>query len=140
MKVSLNADLGEGLNIESKIMPYLTSCSVACGGHVGDFNSMTEVVHIAKQHKVEIGAHPSYPDKVGFGRKIINISNTDLKKSIINQVNSLKNILNENDCNLNHIKTHGALYNLSSKDYDLAMFMIQIMKENFDDIYFYHSS
>ena len=137
MKVSLNADLGEGLNIESKIMPYLTSCSVACGGHVGDFNSMTEVVHIAIQHKVEIGAHPSYPDKVGFGRKIINISNTDLKKSIINQVNSLKNILNENDCNLNHIKTHGALYNLSSKDYDLAMFMIQIMKENFDNIFIY---
>ena len=137
MKVNLNADLGEGLNVEKNIMPYLTSCSVACGGHTGNYSSMSEVVNIAKQYNVEIGAHPSYPDKDGFGRKIINISNKDLKKSFINQVNSLKNILNENECDLNHIKTHGALYNLSSKDYDLAMFIIEVIKDNYNDVFFY---
>ena len=78
INVKLNADLGEGANIEKLIMPFLSSCSIACGGHTGDAKSMSEAVQIAVEHNVKIGAHPYYPDKDGFGRIPINISNQHL--------------------------------------------------------------
>ena len=102
--VHLNADLGEGLNIERDIMPFLSSCSIACGGHFGNYNSMIEAAEIAIQNKVKIGAHPSYPDKIGFGRKAMNISNEELSKSLIQQVNSLRKILD--DLEYQHIFCH----------------------------------
>ena len=92
INVKLNADLGEGANIEKLIMPFLSSCSIACGGHTGDANSMSEAIQIAVEHNVKIGAHPSYPDEDGFGRIPINISNHDLSKSLISQINSLNQI------------------------------------------------
>ena len=63
MIVNINADLGEGTGVENEIMPMLNSCSIACGGHTGDLDSMNSTVEIALKHKVKIGAHPSYPDK-----------------------------------------------------------------------------
>ena len=137
INVKLNADLGEGTNIEKAIMPFLSSCSIACGGHTGDANSMSEAVQIAVEHNVKIGAHPSYPDKDGFGRIPISISNKDLIKSLITQINSLKQILNDFQINLDHIKPHGALYNLSAKNYDLAMLLIEVTHQNFDDVFLY---
>ena len=113
INVNLNADLGEGTNIEKVIMPFLSSCSIACGGHTGDADTMSEAIQIAVESNVKIGAHPSYPDKDGFGRIPISISNKDLSKSLISQINSLKQILNDFQINLDHIKPHGALYNLS---------------------------
>ena len=111
INVNLNADLGEGTNIEKVIMPFLSSCSIACGGHTGDADTMSEAIQIAVESNVKIGAHPSYPDKDGFGRIPISISNKDLSKSLISQINSLKQILNDFQINLDHIKPHGALYN-----------------------------
>jgi len=137
MTININSDLGEGLNIEEYIMPYLNSCSLACGGHFGDYNSMSMAVEIAIRHDVQIGAHPSYPDKNFFGRKPFNISNHNLIKSIIDQIDSLRLILAKNNCELNHIKTHGALYNLSAKDYDLAMLIIELIKENYNGVFLY---
>ena len=137
IKVNLNADLGEGTNIEKLIMPFLSSCSIACGGHTGNANTMSEAIQIAIESNVKIGAHPSYPDKDGFGRIPISISNKDLIKSLIKQINSLKQILNDFQINLDHIKPHGALYNLSAKDYDLAMFLIEVIIQNYDDIFLY---
>ena len=137
INVKLNADLGEGANIEKLIMPFLSSCSIACGGHTGDVNSMSEAVKIAVEHNVKIGAHPSYPDKDGFGRIPINISNKDLSKSLISQINSLNQILNDFKINLDHIKPHGALYNLSAKNYDLAMLIIEVVTQNYDGVYLY---
>ena len=104
INIDLNADLGEGLNIEKDIMPFLSSCSIACGGHSGDQASMTDVVEIAMINNVRIGAHPSYPDKIGFGRKQIKISNKDLTNSLIKQINSLKRVLANFDYELDHIK------------------------------------
>ena len=137
IKVNLNADLGEGTNIEKLIMPFLSSCSIACGGHTGNTNTMSEAIQIAVESNVKIGAHPSYPDKDGFGRIPINISNKDLTKSLISQINSLKQILNDFQINLDHIKPHGALYNLSAKNYDLAMLLIEVIIQNYDDVFLY---
>jgi len=133
MIVNINADLGEGTGVENEIMPMLTSCSIACGGHTGDLDSMNSTVEIALKHKVKIGAHPSYPDKKGFGRRIISISNSDLKKTILNQIESLLNILNKKQVELDHIKTHGALYNHSANNYDLGMFIIELVNKNFEN-------
>ena len=137
INVNLNADLGEGTNIEKVIMPFLSSCSIACGGHTGDADTMSEAIQIAVESNVKIGAHPSYPDKDGFGRIPITISNKDLSKSLISQINSLKQILNDFQINLDHIKPHGALYNLSAKNYDLAMLLIEVIIQNFDDVFLY---
>lgn len=133
MILNINADLGEGIGVESEIMPLLTSCSVACGGHAGNLDSMNSVVEIAKKHNVKIGAHPSYPDKDGFGRRIISISNSDLKKTILDQIDSLSNILNKKQLELDHIKTHGALYNYSANNYDLGMLIIELVNKNYQD-------
>ena len=137
INIDLNADLGEGLNIEKDIMPFLSSCSIACGGHSGDQASMTDVVEIAMINNVRIGAHPSYPDKIGFGRKQIKISNKDLTNSLIKQINSLRRVLANFDYELDHIKTHGALYNLSAKNYDLAMVIIDMITNNYNNICLY---
>jgi len=137
INVKLNADLGEGINIEKAIMPFLSSCSIACGGHTGDANTMREAIQIAVESSVKIGAHPSYPDKDGFGRMPISISNQDLSKSLISQINSLEQILNDFHINLDHIKPHGALYNLSAKNYDLAMLIIEVIIQNYDSVYLY---
>ena len=137
INVNLNADLGEGINIEKAIMPFLSSCSIACGGHTGDANTMREAIQIAVESSVKIGAHPSYPDKDGFGRMPISISNQDLSKSLISQINSLVQILNDFQINLDHIKPHGALYNLSAKNYDLAMLIIEVIIQNYDSVYLY---
>lgn len=137
INVNLNADLGEGINIEKAIMPFLSSCSIACGGHTGDANTMRDAIQIAVESSVKIGAHPSYPDKDGFGRMPIRISNQDLSKSLISQINSLVQILNDFQINLDHIKPHGALYNLSAKNYDLAMLIIEVIIQNYDSVYLY---
>ena len=137
INVKLNADLGEGINIEKAIMPFLSSCSIACGGHTGDANTMRDAIQIAVESSVKIGAHPSYPDKDGFGRMPISISNQDLSKSLISQINSLEQILNDFQINLDHIKPHGALYNLSAKNYDLAMLIIEVIIQNYDSVYLY---
>jgi len=131
MVLNINADLGEGVGVENEIMPMLTSCSVACGGHAGNLDSMSSTVEIALKHNVKIGAHPSYPDKDGFGRRMISISNFDLNKTILNQIRSLSNILKKKELELDHIKPHGALYNYSANNYDLGMFIIELVYKNF---------
>jgi UPF0271 protein len=126
--IDINADVGEGLNNEAQLMPFLSSCSIACGGHAGDESTMTSVVEFAKKHKVKIGAHPSFPDKVNFGRLKMNISSDDLLVSLKAQIDSLLKVLETENCNLHHIKPHGALYNLANTDKTCAEVIIDLMK------------
>jgi len=67
--IDINVDVGEGIGNEPIIMPFISSCNIACGGHAGDSESMRRVVKLAKENDVKIGAHPSFPDKANFGRK-----------------------------------------------------------------------
>ena len=132
-QVKINSDLGEGTGIEKDIMPYLTSCSIACGGHTGDKSTMKNTILIAKKHSVKVGAHPSYPDKENFGRKKISISKSDLISSLKNQINELNEICNAHSIALDHIKLHGALYNFSVVDVDTASTIVELMKKNYPD-------
>jgi len=121
IKIDLNCDLGEGVGNERLLMPLISSCNIACGGHSGDKGTMIQVARLAKEHHVLVGGHPSYPDRENFGRKTINISNNELKRSILAQIEGLHRELKSLGMGLHHIKPHGALYNNVAKDKELAL-------------------
>ena len=127
-QIDINCDLGEGLGNEAFLMPYLSSCNIACGGHAGDFETMKHVVRLAKKHHVKIGAHPSFPDKENFGRKIIQMSPSDLYNTLEDQINALMEVLNSMDLKLHHVKPHGALYNFASIDEATAQIIVNVIK------------
>jgi UPF0271 protein len=128
VSIDINADLGEGVDNEAELMPYLSSCNIACGGHIGDVVSMTKVVKLAKKHNVKIGAHPSFPDKENFGRVDMVISSADLYGSLKQQIRALQSILHSENAQLHHIKPHGALYNLAARDEKTAQVIIEVLK------------
>ena len=119
--IDLNCDLGEwrsseGSTTDARIMPFISSCNIACGGHIGDEYTMKKTVELALQHEVKIGAHPSYPDTVNFGRFEMHILPSRLFESISNQIFRLQSIAHEMGTELHHIKPHGALYNVAARD------------------------
>lgn len=118
--IGVNCDIGEGVGDEHELMPFIQHCNIACGGHAGDSESMSEMVKLAIQNNVNIGAHPSYPDKANFGRKSLVFDSEKLIKSIRNQINHLIEIATIEDAKVSHIKPHGALYNDIAKDETLA--------------------
>lgn len=126
--IDINADVGEGLNNEGILMPYLSSCNIACGGHAGDLETMTKVVRLAKQFKVKIGAHPSFPDKENFGRAACDMPAADLFSSLKSQIRSLQQVLYKENVQLHHIKPHGALYNLAATDEKIAKVVVEVFK------------
>jgi len=130
ISIDLNSDLGEhpGTDLDEQIMPFLSSCNIACGGHIGDEASVRQTIRLAKKHDVAIGAHPSYPDKENFGRKIIAISETDLKKSLSIQIGLVKQICEEESVLLHHVKPHGALYNLAAKNKQASQLISEIIR------------
>ncbi len=121
----LNCDLGEGGEYDALIMPFISACNIACGGHAGNEETMRKTVLLAKQHQVEAGAHPSYPDKEHFGRTSIKLSSKELKKSLQQQIEQLREIAYSNGTDLTHIKPHGALYNDVAKDARLAEIVLK---------------
>ncbi len=121
----INCDMGESFSIYSagndeEIMPLIDIANVACGFHASDPNHMRKTVELAKKHKVKVGAHPSFPDLQGFGRREMKMPKLDLKNMIMYQVGALKAFLDELDMPLNHIKPHGSLYVMASKDEEVA--------------------
>lgn len=126
--IDINVDLGESVGNEAEIMPYISSCNIACGGHTGDNETMRRVVRLAKKHNIKIGAHPSFPDKENFGRVSMEISSAALYKSIKQQIRDLLVILKEEHARLCHIKPHGALYNLAVVDEKIANTIIEAIK------------
>ena len=127
--IDINCDVGEGVGNETEIFPYISSCNIACGGHAGDIETMTQIVKLANQHIVKIGAHPSYPDRVNFGRQVIDISKQELQRSITEQLKNFDAILVNEQGELHHIKAHGALYNQSAKDKSLAKTYLEAVQE-----------
>ncbi|MBT8273640.1 MAG: 5-oxoprolinase subunit PxpA [Bacteroidia bacterium] len=126
--IDINADVGEGIDNEDQLLPLVSSCNIACGGHAGDRETMSKVVQIAKMHRVKIGAHPSYPDRENFGRSIVDMSCAALFSSIKTQIKSLMSVLREQHCQLHHVKPHGALYNQAAKDKETAQVIIEALK------------
>lgn len=140
IKLDINADVGEGIENENELFPFISSCNIACGGHTGNYKTMLSTVGLAKQHNVKIGAHPSFEDRENFGRKILKVDKKKLLSSLINQVESLQDILKNQEIKLNHIKAHGALYNLSAYDKDSAKIIIELAKKIDTKLYVPYSS
>lgn len=127
--IDLNMDVGEGLNNEGALFPYISSCNIACGGHAGDEDSIRTIITLAKRQGVKIGAHPSFPDKEHFGRVEMAIDDEDLKASIVDQLELFKQIANQEGCTIHHVKAHGALYNLAAKNEAMAKLVLEVVKK-----------
>lgn len=107
--IDLNADLGEGPD-EQHLYPLISSANVACGGHAGDEQSMRRSVRLALTHDVAVGAHPSYPDREGFGRVSMRLASSTLVDAVAEQTEALMRIARELHAEVKHVKPHGALY------------------------------
>ena len=114
-RVDINSDVGEGLDDEV-LLPYLTSISVACGGHAGDRETMARTLSGARRHGLRAGAHPGYPDRAGFGRTELEISLGDLEASLREQIGTLAGVARQVGIQVTHVKAHGALYNRAWRD------------------------
>ena len=131
-KIDINCDVGEGVGNEAFLIPNISSCNIACGGHAGDKETMDTVVKLCKQFKVKAGAHPSFPDKENFGRQPMQISHNDLVASVKQQIEALIVVLKENNVGMSHIKPHGALYDMAAKNESIANAIIEVMRDYAD--------
>lgn len=125
MALVMNCDMGEGFGLytcgdDEAMMPYISLANVACGFHASDPVVMRKTVRLARQYGVKVGAHPSFPDLQGFGRREIKMTREELSACITYQVGALKAFLDAEGMNLNHIKPHGALYGLAARDEQVA--------------------
>ena len=127
--IDLSADLAEGAPGEDEIWPMINSANVACGGHVGDEQSMAGAVRLARRHNVRLGAHPSYPDRANFGRMSMPMAPPALRATLIEQIKALRGIAGREGVPLRHVKPHGALYNDAHKDLVLAGVIIEAIRE-----------
>ena len=109
-RIDLNADLGEGGTADAELMTIVSSCNIACGGHAGDPGTMTSTLRLARVHGVAAGAHPSYPDRDGFGRRPRFMAGRALFRSLHDQIGRLAELASSLDSPLRHLKPHGALY------------------------------
>lgn len=130
VKIDLNSDIGElpeSTQRDIDILSIVSSCSIACGGHAGDARSMALMVNHAKINGVRIGAHPSYPDKLNFGRAAMKIDYDDLRQSLSMQIIALIGIADAQGAPVAYVKPHGALYNDMADNIELAKLIISII-------------
>lgn len=135
--IAINCDVGEGVSNEHLLMPYISSCNIACGGHYGDVKTMDNTIEIAIENNVLIGAHPSFPDKENFGRKILKMTPEALQKSIESQLLLFKSRLDLVGAKMNHIKPHGALYNLITVDVATAKIFLKAIDKYAKSVFLY---
>ncbi|KAA3639792.1 MAG: LamB/YcsF family protein [Proteobacteria bacterium] len=127
--MDINCDLGEyedlsAANNDAKIMPFISACNIACGGHIGNTRTMRHSVQLAQDNDVAIGAHPSYPDAANFGRRSMSMADSELFEVLTVQIMTLKNITESQNASLHHVKPHGALYNDAADDLAIAKVIV----------------
>lgn len=123
--VDLNCDMGESygswvMGNDAAVLPFVSSANIACGFHAGDPSIMRATVAKAIKNGVSLGAHPGLPDLQGFGRRNIDISPDQIYDLVVVQIGALNAVANSQGAKLNHVKAHGALYNLAAKNIDVA--------------------
>jgi len=134
VKIDINADMGESygrwtLGNDVELMPFLSSANVACGYHGGDPHVMRNTVRLARKHGVGLGAHVSFPDLIGFGRRRMDISAQELKDYVTYQVGALQAFATAEGSRVEHVKPHGMLYVMCSRDDTYATAMAETIKE-----------
>jgi UPF0271 protein len=140
MKIDLNCDMGEGFGVYSvgsdeQAMPFITSANVACGFHASDPATIWKTVKLAKAHGVSIGAHPSYPDLVGFGRRPMELTADEVTADLIYQIGALSAFCRYEGVTLHHVKPHGALYNTAAVNSSIARAIAEAIKSVDDSLY-----
>jgi 5-oxoprolinase (ATP-hydrolysing) subunit A len=123
--IRLNCDMGEAYGIydfgaDERLMAHVQLANVACGFHGGDPVVMQRTVQLASEHGVAVGAHPSYPDRQGFGRRAMAMDRDELAAALIYQAGALKGFLDAAGMPLSHLKPHGALYGAAARDREVA--------------------
>lgn len=132
--IDINCDVGEGIGNEDQLMPYLSSCNIACCGHAGSIETIDRTILIAKENNVKIGAHPSFPDKENFGRKFVEMSSKKLQKSLEEQIGLFKKRVELHNADLFHIKAHGALYNAMVNNESIAITFLNAVKNSVENV------
>lgn len=132
-KVDLNCDMGESYGAfevgnDEQVMPHITSANIACGLHAGDPMSMSKTVALAKKHKVALGAHPGYPDLQGFGRREMQLTAEEMRNCVLYQIGALHGFAQAADLRLQHVKPHGALYNMATENREVAKPIVEAIK------------
>ncbi|WP_116475811.1 5-oxoprolinase subunit PxpA [Zobellella maritima] len=122
-KLLLNADMGESfgpwvIGLDKEVMPHVDLANVACGFHASDPDIMRSTVRLACEHDVRVGAHPAYPDLVGFGRRSLACSPREIENLVLYQIGALAAICRAEGTQLAYVKPHGALYNDMMQDHD----------------------
>ncbi|MBL8135408.1 MAG: LamB/YcsF family protein [Acidobacteria bacterium] len=125
MRIDLNSDLGEAFGAwpmgqDGLLMPVISSANVACGFHAGDPCTIRHTIRLARKHGVAIGAHPGLPDLIGFGRREMQVTPAEVEDMVLYQVGALAAIARSEGVPLQHVKAHGALYNMACRDEALA--------------------
>jgi 5-oxoprolinase (ATP-hydrolysing) subunit A len=121
--------MGEGIGNEEELMPFINSANIACGYHAGDADTMLRVIQLCLQHGVHIGAHPSFFDRVNFGRTAIQLQVAEIYSLITEQLKTINAIALKCGAKLHHVKPHGALYNMAAADSVLANVIAQAVKD-----------
>jgi UPF0271 protein len=133
LSIDLNCDMGEGMENDEAIMPFVSSANIACGYHAGDEQIMRRTVELALAHGVAIGAHPSYADRENFGRVDMlykpGIRLADLPQLLTDQLTVLKKICDEYGVPLHHVKPHGALYNRAARDAAVSAVLCETIRQ-----------
>ena len=140
--IDLNSDMGEGFGVwemgdDFALLDYIDSTNIACGWHAGDPERMKNLVAAAIEKNVFIGAHPSLPDLLGFGRREMAITPSDAYNYVLYQAGALQAFIRAQGGKLHHVKPHGALYNQAAKDINLARAIAQAIKDLGDGIILY---
>ncbi len=140
-RIDLNCDMGESfgaykLGMDEAVIEYITSANIACAWHAGDPSVMSHTVAIAVEHSVGVGAHPGYPDLLGFGRRNLDCSMDELRNYVIYQVGALQAFCSAHGTRLQHVKPHGALYLTAVENEDVARAVAEaIVQVNPDLLY-----
>ncbi|MEQ8680384.1 MAG: 5-oxoprolinase subunit PxpA [Cyclobacteriaceae bacterium] len=128
--IDINCDLGElddGSDLQ--IMPYISSCNIACGGHAGNPDLMLKAIQEANRYLVTIGAHPGYADRTHFGRKSVSLENMEITLLIYDQVTRLQNIAVTERASIRYVKLHGALYHDAAEHQEIARAVVEGVKK-----------
>ena len=142
LSIDLNADMGESFGAwemgnDAELMNYVSSINVACGFHAGDASVIRQTIERGIEKNIAIGAHPSFPDLQGFGRRLMNLSVSEIFDIVLYQVSAVKGICEASGGKLHHVKPHGALYNLAAKDKNSAKAIAEAVKKIDENIIVY---
>lgn len=132
-QIDLNCDLGEldgdaGLKLDLAILPWIHSANVACGAHAGSPERMKHLADACRESGVAFGAHPGYPDRANFGRRIIPMTNSQIREMVSQQLELSLSVAKSAGVSLSHVKPHGALYNLAAVDHEIALTVVETVR------------